>query len=163
MPQSPHLSRREFVVVTVGALGTIIVAAVGLPAIPYLIAPAAKGQPKEAWIPLGPLENFPVGEPTLITFTRTEVNGWERTSTSYGVYVFRKGEGEEEIECFDNTCTHLSCRVVWKADLKEYVCPCHDAHFSADGAVVSGPPPAPLNQYEHKVEEGTLYIFLKEA
>ncbi|MCK4535525.1 MAG: Rieske (2Fe-2S) protein [Desulfuromonadales bacterium] len=41
-------------------------------------------------------------------------------------------------------CTHLGCVVQWQEDQGQFLCPCHGGRFSEDGAVVSGPPPEPL-------------------
>lgn len=161
MPTSPHLDRRQFVNVVLAFLGSIMGAIIGLPAIGYLISPAARVQKKEAWIPLGPLENYPIGTPTLFNFTRTKVHGWEKTVSSYGAYVVRFSP--EHLKVFSNMCTHLSCRVNWKEDLKEYVCPCHDGHFDAEGRVTAGPPPEPLHEYEVKIEDGNLFIHFVEG
>jgi len=158
MAESPHLDRRQFVAVVTAFLGTVMGVVVGLPAIGYLLSPATKVQKKEAWIPLGPVESYAVGTPTLFSFTRTTVNGWEKTVNSYGAYVVRFSP--DQLKVFSNICTHLSCRVTWKEDAQEYVCPCHDAHFDAQGQVLSGPPPAPLIEYETKIEEGNLFIHL---
>jgi menaquinol-cytochrome c reductase iron-sulfur subunit len=161
MAKSASIDRRQFVTLVTAVLGTIMGAVVGLPAIGYLVSPALKARKADAWIPLGPLENYPVGVPTPFSFTRTVVNGWEKTVNSFGVFVVRKDSGD--ITAFSNVCTHLSCHVAWKPDLKEYVCPCHDGHFDAQGNVVSGPPPTPLTTYETKVEEGNLSIHFQET
>ena len=71
MPDSPHMNRREFVTIVTAAVGTAIGVVVGLPAIGYILTPATKTQESDAWIPLGPLENYPVGVPTLMSFVRT--------------------------------------------------------------------------------------------
>lgn len=164
MAKSPHLSRNDFVKFTVGMLGGVIGAVVGLPAIGYLLSPALKnqGSGKEDWIELGPPENYPVGVPTLFTFTRSKINGWEKTVNSYGVFVVRKSDSEVEI--MSNICTHLACRVNWKTETNEFVCPCHDAKFSMDGNVAGGPPPRPLDKFtEIKIEEGKLSFLFSEA
>jgi len=161
MAESHHLDRREFVKIVTIALGTIMGVIIGLPLIGYLISPATKVQKKEAWVPLGPLESYPVGIPTLFSFTRTTVNGWEKTVNSFGAYVVRYSESEDDITVFSNWCTHLSCRVTWQEDEQEYVCPCHDGIFNMEGEVVAGPPPEPLWEYENKVEDGNLFIFVK--
>ncbi len=160
MAKSPHLSRNDFVKVTVGALGTIMGMVVGLPVVGYFISPALKSNTSDAWIAAGPLKNYPVGTPTLFTFTRTKINGWEKTVNSYGVYVLRKSEAEADVVAFSNVCTHLACRVTWKGDLNAYVCPCHDGRFDITGKVVSGPPPRPLDAYAAKIENGNLLIHL---
>lgn len=161
MPRSQHVSRRDFVRVVLTFLGTIMGAVVGLPAIGYLIAPAVKVKRADARIPLGPLENYPAGVPTLFNFTRTKVNGWEKTVNSYGVYVLR-GEGDQ-VKVLSNVCTHLSCRVNWKAEEQQYACPCHAAYFDIDGKVLEGPPPRPLDEFEAEIEEGNLFINFVEG
>jgi len=158
MAKSVNLSRREFVTITVGAIGTIMVVSIGLPAIGYVLGPGLKVSKSAAWIPLGKVDQFPVGEPTLVSFTRTQINGWERTTNSYGVYVTKPASGD--IYVLSNVCTHLGCRVTWKEDSKDYLCPCHDGVFDKEGLVVSGPPPGPLVSYETKIEDGMLYIQL---
>ena len=157
------LSRRGFVAGVVGILGSIIAAIVGLPAIGYLLSPGLKstGTSKEEWVPLGLVEDLVIGEPRLFLFTRTAQVGWERTAKSYGVYVLRNSD--DSYAAFSNVCTHLSCRVSYKQDLEEYVCPCHDGHFGKDGSIISGPQPRPLDSFDYKVEEGTLMIYLVEA
>jgi len=135
--------------------------AMGIPMISYLIDPALKTQSGEAWIPLGPLENFPIGTPKAFSFTRSNINGWEKTVNSYGGFILRKSE--TELIALSNRCTHLSCSVNWSEDSKEYICPCHDAHFDVEGEVLAGPPPAPLDRFETKIEEGNLFIFFQKG
>jgi len=159
-----HISRRDFVKLTTVALGTIMGAAVGLPAIDYLIDPAIKAPKTDAWIPLGKLEKFEIGKPALVTFTRSKVNGWEKTANSYGMSVLKRSD--TDVLVLSNICTHLSCRVSWKEDRQEYVCPCHDAQFGINGEVLAGPPPRPLDSFSGdlvKVEDGTLFIHLLEG
>jgi menaquinol-cytochrome c reductase iron-sulfur subunit len=163
MAKSPHLSRNDFVKATIGVLGTIMGVIVGVPLIGYMIAPALKRQESEAWIPAGTLDNYPVNEPTLFNFTRTTVNGWERTVNSYGVYIVRKSETGNDVVAFSNVCTHLACRVNWNDQDQEYICPCHDGKFNIDGNVVAGPPPRPLDRYETKVEDGNLSLHFQEG
>ena len=163
MAKSPNLSRQDFVKFTVGVLGTIMGGIIGIPAIGYLLSPALKGgTSKEAWIPLGPVENYPIGVPTLFTFTRSKVNGWEKTVNSYGIFVVRKSE--TEVNIFSNICTHLACRVNFNQDVQQFLCPCHDAQFNIDGEVVGGPPPRPMDKYtEFKIEEGVLSFLFSEG
>jgi menaquinol-cytochrome c reductase iron-sulfur subunit len=161
MPGSKHISRRDFISLTTAAVGAFITAAVGLPAIAYLIDPALKSTSTQAWVPLGKLDSFEVGKPVLATFTRSKVNGWEKSVNSYGAFVLRKSQTETVV--FSNVCTHLSCRVNWDAARSEYICPCHDGRFGSDGKVVSGPPPRPLDVYQTKVENGILSIQFVEG
>jgi Rieske Fe-S protein len=154
-----HISRRDFVKITTAAVGTVIGAAIGLPAIDFLIDPALKSGSSDAWIPLGKLEVFEIGKPTLASFTRSTISGWEKTVDSYGVFVLRSSDTETLV--LSNKCTHLGCHVNWNADKQEYICPCHDAQFGLNGEVLGGPPPRPLDRYtgdQIKVVDGTLFI-----
>jgi Rieske Fe-S protein len=149
MAGSRHISRRDFIKITTAAVGTVIGAAIGLPTIGKT----------DAWMPLGKLENFEVGKPTLATFTRSKANGWEKTVNSYGVFVLRTSDTETLV--LSNRCTHLGCHVNWNADKQEYICPCHDAQFGINGEVLGGPPPRPLDRFsgdQLKVEDGTLLL-----
>ncbi len=157
---SSEISRRDFMKTVMAFVGSVVGAGVGLPIIGYFLGPALKKEASEVWIPAGPLENYPVGEPTLFNFTRTKQHGWEKTVESYGVYILRKSE--TEVEVLSNICTHLGCRVKWHDDVAEYVCPCHDARFTKDGNVIAGPAPRPLDHFETKVEDGTLYLHFVE-
>ena len=161
MSSSYSINRRGFVKVILALLGSIMGVIAGLPAIGYLISPAVKIRKSEAWIPVGPLENYEIGFPKLFSFTRTQVNGWEKTANSYGVYVLKQSENQAVV--YSNLCTHLSCRVTWQEELQQYVCPCHDGRFGGQGNVIAGPPPEPLHQFETKLENNTLYIHIKEA
>lgn len=165
MSGSTHISRRDFMKVTTGAIGGIVTAFIGIPVIGYLIDPALRSGSKEAWIPIGKLEKIPLNVPTPFSFTRTQVNGWERTSTSFGGFVIRKSEDPKDMVILSSRCTHLGCTVNWHDDAKEFKCPCHDAAFSVDGKVLGGPPPRPLSRYdEFKVDQdGNLLIFIKEG
>jgi cytochrome b6-f complex iron-sulfur subunit len=52
---------------------------------------------------------------------------------------------EQGVRAFSAICTHLGCVVAWNDMVGAIQCPCHDGRFNpSTGAVVSGPPPAPL-------------------
>lgn len=159
------ISRRDFIKVTTGIVGGLIGAAIGLPAISYLLDPAFKAGAKEGWVPVGKLEDMQVGKPYPFSFTRVQVNGWERTSTTHAGYAIRKSDDPQDILILNSRCTHLGCTVNWKDEAQAFVCPCHDAKFSKDGLVLGGPPPRPLDRYaEFRVDDaGLLEIFYKES
>ena len=163
MPES--ISRRDFMKATVYFVGGIIGAAVGVPAIGYLIDPALKGGSKEGWVPVGKLTDMPeVGKPYPFSFTRVQVNGWERTATSHGGFIIRKSDAPEDLLILNSRCTHLGCTVNWRADANAFLCPCHDAKFDPEGKVLDGPPPRPLDRYaEFRVTDGVLEILYKEG
>ncbi len=160
-----EISRRDFIKVTTSIVGGIIGAAVGLPAISYLLDPAFHSGRKEAWIPVGKVTDMEIGKPYPFSFTRVQVNGWERTSTSHGGFVVRKSEDLHDLLVLNSRCTHLGCTVNWREEAGAFICPCHDAKFSRDGQVLSGPPPRPLDRYAdfRLTEDGVLEILYKEG
>ncbi len=162
---SEPISRREFIKGATAIIGGMITAVIGLPTIAYLIDPALKESAKEAWIPIGKLADIPIGKPSPFSFTRVQVNGWERTSTSHGGFVIRKSEDPKDLLILNSRCTHLGCTVNWKDEANAFLCPCHDAKFDATGKVLGGPPPRPLDRFaEFRVsEDGVLEIFDKEG
>lgn len=157
MASSNRISRRDFVKVMTAVLSSVMGVVMGIPIVGYLVDPALKTQSGEAWIPLGPLENFPIGSsPKSFSFTRSHVNGWEKTVNSYAGFVLRKSESE--LLVLSSRCTHLSCNINWQEARGEFVCPCHNGQFGVEGNVLSGPPPRPLDRYETNIEDGTLLI-----
>jgi menaquinol-cytochrome c reductase iron-sulfur subunit len=164
MPDS-DISRRGFITAIAGIVGGIIGVAIGVPAIAYLLDPAFKSSAKEAWIPIGKLADMQVGKPYQFSFTRVQVNGWERTSTSHGGFVIRKSDSPNDMIIFNSRCTHLACTVNWEADAQAFICPCHDGKFSKDGVVLAGPPPRSLDQYTdfRLTNDGILEINYKES
>ncbi len=53
---------------------------------------------------------------------------------------------------FSAVCTHLGCVIKWEKDKGEFLCPCHAGRFSAEGKVLGGPPPKPLESIPAALE-----------
>jgi cytochrome b6-f complex iron-sulfur subunit len=83
-----------------------------------------------------------------------------------GDYAFQYGgspgiliQGEEgSFKAFSLVCTHLACTVAWIPEKKEFYCPCHDGHFDAEGNVLSGPPPSPLERWRVQVKDNRVLV-----
>ena len=54
---------------------------------------------------------------------------------------------ETEWRAFSAICTHLNCTVQYQEQTRQIWCACHNGLYDLNGAVVSGPPPRPLEQY----------------
>ena len=66
---------------------------------------------------------------------------------------------EDKWRCFEQKCTHLSCSVLYRSDLKRIQCPCHHGVFDPDsGEVLQGPPPRPLPQLSVVIRDGNIYV-----
>jgi cytochrome b6-f complex iron-sulfur subunit len=56
------------------------------------------------------------------------------------------------------TCTHLSCTVQYRSDLREVWCACHNGMYDLSGRNLSGPPPRPLEQYDVHVRGDEIIV-----
>jgi menaquinol-cytochrome c reductase iron-sulfur subunit len=149
------MGRRDFMKAAILGIGGLIGAAVGVPAIGYIVGPALK-RTAEAWVRLGSIAKIELNDPTLFKTTVETQTGWINTQEEVSAYVVT--ENGNEFVAISNICTHLGCRVRWIAEQGSFFCPCHNGVFAKDGTVISGPPPRPLDRYETKVEDGILYI-----
>jgi nitrite reductase/ring-hydroxylating ferredoxin subunit len=70
---------------------------------------------------------------------------------------------EEQFVAFDQRCTHLSCPVVFDANRKQLVCPCHEGFFSAeDGRPLAGPPKRALEQLPVTTKNAQVLVSQRE-
>ena len=149
------LDRRDFMKATIVSIGGIIGASIGIPAIPYIIGPAQK-QGNADWIRLGAVSKVELNVPTLFKLTLQTQTGWVSSEEEFSVYVLT--ENGQDYSIMSNVCTHLGCRVRWIPERGEFFCPCHNGVFAKDGSVVDGPPPRPLDKFEYKVEDGSIFV-----
>jgi len=56
------------------------------------------------------------------------------------------------------TCTHLSCTVQYREDLREVWCACHNGKYNLDGRNISGPPPRPLEAFYVQVRGDEIFV-----
>jgi menaquinol-cytochrome c reductase iron-sulfur subunit len=149
------LDRRDFMKAVIAGIGGLIGAAIGLPAIPYVIGPALKKE-SDDWIQLGSVSKVEPDIPTLFKTTVETQTGWISAEEQISVYVLTSNS--QDFIVMSNVCTHLGCRVRWIPENDNFFCPCHNGVFSKDGQVTDGPPPRPLDRFESKVENGIIFI-----
>ena len=67
---------------------------------------------------------------------------------------------EENVwRAFEQKCTHLSCAVRYRQDIKKIECPCHHGYFDpSTGRVLQGPPPRPLPQLEVVLRNSEVFV-----
>lgn len=159
----PRLTRRDFLARMVGAAAGGMAALLGIPGAVFLIGPSQQ-RTSGGWVPVGPVENIPLGEPKLINTAVAKQQGWVVEQQELSVFV--STEDGSEFVALSDRCTHLACRVRFVTETEPsgepgFFCPCHNGVFAADGEVVAGPIPRPLDRFETKVEDGQLFV--KEA
>jgi menaquinol-cytochrome c reductase iron-sulfur subunit len=155
-PEKNSLSRRTFLSIATWAIGGLISAALGIPAIAYIIGPALKRSTTQEWILLGSTVKVELGTPTLFKAKIERKTGWIVNEEEISAYALT--DNGRDFIALSNICTHLGCRVRWVADQNKFFCPCHNGVYDKNGNVVSGPPPRPLDHYEVKIENNQLFI-----
>ena len=68
---------------------------------------------------------------------------------------------ESEYRAMSATCTHLSCIVQYRGDLREVWCACHNGMYDLNGRNISGPPPRPLEAYQVHVRGEEIVVSRK--
>ena len=65
MSEEAQVQRREFLGLVTWAIGVLIGAGLGIPAIAYIIGPALQQETSDEWIPIGTTSKVELGTPTL--------------------------------------------------------------------------------------------------
>jgi Rieske Fe-S protein len=69
--------------------------------------------------------------------------------------LIRSSSGE--YRAMSATCTHLSCTVQYRDDLRQVWCACHNGKYDLNGRNISGPPPRPLEDFEVQVRGDEIF------
>jgi Rieske Fe-S protein len=156
MSKEKRVNRRDFLSIATWSIGGLISAAMGIPAIAYILGPALQREQAQNWIRIGAISKVELGTPTLFKAKIERKTGWIVSEEEISAFILT--ENGRDFIAMSNICTHLGCRVRWIADRQQFLSPCHNGIFDNNGNVVSGPPPRPLDRYEVKVENGQLFI-----
>ena len=70
--------------------------------------------------------------------------------------LIRTADGE--YRAMSATCTHLSCTVQYRDDLREVWCACHNGKYNLNGRNISGPPPRPLEAFDVQVRGEEIFV-----
>ena len=65
---------------------------------------------------------------------------------------------EGDYRAMSATCTHLSCTVQYRDDLREVWCACHNGKYNLNGRNISGPPPRPLEAFDVQVRGDEIFV-----
>ena len=148
-------TRRNFYIGAIYGMMGAISAALGVPALIYLLFPP-KAKKEEQWIEVGDITRIAPNSPVEMTFRRTRTDGWKVISEKSTAWVIKSADNK--ITAFGPQCTHLGCAYHWEEGKNEFLCPCHTSLFGIDGRVIAGPAPRPLDRYETKVEANKLLV-----
>jgi menaquinol-cytochrome c reductase iron-sulfur subunit len=162
MSESDEISRRSALFKLGILINGAIAALLAVPIIGYLLSPlrGKTGLEYNAWVPVGPLSQFPEGQTRLASFRNPFVHPWDGHTADSACWV-RRLTGQT-FQVFAINCAHLGCPVRWFAQSGLFMCPCHGGVYYADGSRASGPPPRGLFTYPYKVKSDQLLIYAGE-
>jgi Rieske Fe-S protein len=150
-------TRRVFLFKLAVGLNAMVGAVLAVPLVGYLLGPAAKKRSDiGAWVNLGSLSDFPVGQTRLADFRSpmAAFNDGETGKTSCWV----RRISEKSFQVFAINCAHLGCPVRWFSESRLFLCPCHGGAYYEDGSRASGPPERGLFEYKFKIAGDSLLI-----
>ncbi|GGC87377.1 menaquinol-cytochrome C reductase iron-sulfur subunit [Thalassobacillus devorans] len=159
MSDKKQVSRRQFLNYTLTGVGGFMAAGMLAPMVRFAIDPVLK--PSAAGEFAAVVEESEItNEPQRFNWKVDQKDGWYESEVEKNAWVYKDENGE--IVALSPICTHLGCTVDWNSQEQfpdEFYCPCHGGRYTKDGVnVPNTPPTAPLPVYEHKVEEGMLYL-----
>jgi menaquinol-cytochrome c reductase iron-sulfur subunit len=157
LDQQNH-TRRAFYIRAINLLGGLVSAALALPAAAYLLI-KPKSQDTGEFIEVADINQLLIGKPEEVVYHRTRVDGWKKIDEKATTWVVRTSD--KTVIALAPACTHLGCAYHWDDEAQSFLCPCHTSVFGADGTVISGPAPRPLDRYVTKIAGTHLMISSK--
>jgi Rieske Fe-S protein len=149
--------RRSFLagLLSVGASG--VAALLSVPLIRFTLHPLWRTTSEVLWSQVGAADQFASAKtPAKVLITVEQRDGWRKILSTKPVYVVRGGDGRPRV--LSSVCPHLGCTITWSESRSQFLCPCHNGVFAADGALVSGPPPRGMDELESTAEDGVLKV-----
>src|SRR6202051_1900061 len=158
MPNENRISRRGLFMKLGILFNGLVATALAVPVVRFLLSSVTRGRAGGylSWVPLGPVNEFPVGETRLATFRNPNVMPADGKTVDTACWG-RRIEGEQ-FQVFAINCAHLGCPVRWFQQSGLFMCPCHGGVYYSDGSRASGPPERGLFEYSYRVQEGKLLI-----
>jgi cytochrome b6-f complex iron-sulfur subunit len=144
LPGQP-VSRRGFIKYgLLGFCGLATAVGVATPVVAYLWPPEEGAGASEARVAVSSTADLPPGQGGVFSVANKPVIVIHTPDNDY--------------VALSATCPHLGCILFWDVERQVIACPCHEAYFNTTGAVISGPPPAPLEPYRVQVEGDQIYV-----
>ncbi|MDO8502690.1 MAG: Rieske 2Fe-2S domain-containing protein [Gemmatimonadaceae bacterium] len=159
---APQVGRRRFLHIVSGIGAALSAVVVGFPVVRAFVSPTLPSPPKDDWIKVAEdTALLDVGVPIQLNFVVSEQDAWIESRTVKNVWLF--SEDGEKFKAYNGRCTHLGCGFVWDKDANNFLCPCHRGRFDLrTGAVLSGPPPRPLDELEVEIRDSVVFVKYKE-
>lgn len=101
------------------------------------------------------------GTPVRITLRSDLVDAWSRYRDRVIGSIYLRLMPNGQVLAFNDTCTHLGCKVDYKAADKQFFCPCHQSAFGLDGKRENLTPPRDLDSLETEIKDGVVFVQYK--
>ena len=142
-PLSSPIPRRRFVEVLLGSGFLATAAAFLYPVLRYLVPPKAADLGSDSVV-AGRVGELKPNSGKIFRFGNRP-----------GLLI-RTASGE--YRAMSATCTHLSCTVQYRDDLRQVWCACHNGKYDLNGRNISGPPPRPLEAFDVQVRGDEIFV-----
>ena len=150
-------TRRSFLGALLGVGSVFVGALLSVPLLRFALFPLLRRTTELKSSSLGSLSDFSsLTEPVLRTIQIEQVNGWRKAVSEKAVYVTKDAKGD--LRVLTSVCPHLGCTVPWDKGRNQFLCPCHGAAFSPDGARISGPSLRGMDTLETSLADGQLLV-----
>jgi menaquinol-cytochrome c reductase iron-sulfur subunit len=150
-------NRRSFLGALLGVGSVFVGGLLSVPLIRFALFPLIRRTTEVKSSPVGTMSEFStLTEPALRTIQIEQVDGWRKTISEKAVYVTTGKDGQ--LRVLTSVCPHLGCTVPWNKQKSQFICPCHGATFTKDGARVSGPSLRGMDTLESSVQDGKLFV-----
>ena len=63
-----------------------------------------------------------------------------------------------QVIAFNDTCTHLGCKVDYQAANKRFFCPCHHSAFDLEGKRQNQTPPRDMDDLQVDIRDGEVFV-----
>jgi len=154
-------TRRAFLFKLAVGFNGLVGLVMAVPIFGFLLGPVFKKRDdNHAWVGLGEMNTFPLGETRLATYINPVTGPSDGDTGKISCWVRRTED--DRFQVFAVNCAHLGCPVRWFAQSRLFLCPCHGGAYYEDGTRASGPPPRGLFEYQHRLTGGRLEIFAGE-
>jgi len=140
------------------AFGTSAVGALlAIPLARFSLDPLWRSTSDVLWSDVGPAGDFQsMTTPLKMQVAIEQRDGWRTILSEKPVYVIKSTGGAPRV--LSAVCPHLGCSITWSDTKRQFVCPCHNGVFAADGTLLSGPPPRGMDDLEARIEGGKLQV-----
>jgi menaquinol-cytochrome c reductase iron-sulfur subunit len=153
----PAETRRSFLGALLAAGTATVGAILAIPLARLTLDPLWRTTTQTLWSDAGPAKDFAtLTAPARLQITIEQRDGWRKVLSDRAIYVVQGREGRPRV--LSAVCPHLGCSIGWNEDRRQFVCPCHNGVFAADGTLISGPPPRGMDELDAVVEDGRLKV-----